>query len=192
MPDGQRDVGCAQPSTHLGPGVCVQHLGPRPALVLRVLAADVTRAAMALRQAGLDLPLAPNTVRLGGVRLLWTGLGEWLLTTLGERLPDGTAIAAALEDIPHLLAEVTDGRTVVTLSGDQARTVLAKGCGLDLHPRAFTTGQCAQTLLARVPVLLFQTSDEPCFELFVDRSLAAYLRDWMAGAAAEFDGTAGA
>jgi sarcosine oxidase subunit gamma len=45
--------------------------------------------------------------------------------------------------------DVSASRAVIELAGAQARAVLAKGCGLDLHPRSFTAGRCAQTVLAR-------------------------------------------
>ncbi|MBP7336005.1 sarcosine oxidase subunit gamma [Niveispirillum sp.] len=186
MPDAQDKVGRARPSIHRFNGLQVEHLGPLPAAMLRVRAVEAARAAAALAPLGLDLPLAPNTVRLGDRRLIWTGPGEWLLMVAEGCLPDLAAIGAALGDIPHLLADITDGREVIALSGGNARTLLAKGCSLDLHPRQFTTGRCAQTLLARVPVLLMQTRDEPRFDLVVDRSLAAYLREWISVAAGGF------
>ena len=186
MPDAQDKVGRAKPSIHRFNGLWVEHLGPQPAAMLRVRAAEAAWVATALAVLGLDLPRAPNTVRLGDRRLLWTGPGEWLLTAAEGGLPDLAAIGAALGDIPYLLADITDGREVIALSGNNARALLAKGCSLDLHPRQFTTGQCAQTLLARVPVLLVQTSDEPRFDLIVDRSLAAYLWDWIGVAAGSF------
>ena len=35
-----------------------------------------------------------------------------------------------------------------------------KGCSLDLHPRSFRPGQCAQTLLARGGIILPDTAKE--------------------------------
>ena len=41
--------------------------------------------------------------------------------------------------------DVGSGYTVLEISGAQAREALARGCPLDLHPRVFKTGQCAQS-----------------------------------------------
>ena len=69
------------------------------------------------------------------------------------------------------------------MSGAGARDLLAAGCGLDLHPRVFGPGRCAQTLLARVPVVLHQLSDAPQYRVLVRRSYARWLVDWMIDAA---------
>ena len=49
---------------------------------------------------------------------------------------------------------------VVRLSGPNARDVLAKGCQLDLHPVAFTTGGCAQTTLFHSMALIHAVADD--------------------------------
>ncbi len=64
--------------------------------------------------------------------------------------------------------------------------MLEKGCGLDLHPRAFTAGCCAQTVFARLPVIIDQISEAPLYRLFVQRSAARWLVDWLIDAAEEF------
>jgi sarcosine oxidase subunit gamma len=76
---------------------------------------------------------------------------------------------------------------VLGLAGPAARDVLAKGCGLDLHPSAFAPGRCAQTLLAQAQIVLEQRSDEPEYHLFVRPSFARYLREWLRQAMHEFD-----
>jgi sarcosine oxidase subunit gamma len=55
--------------------------------------------------------------------------------------------------------------------------LLESGCGLDLHPRAWREGMCAQTLLARGPVLLQERGTAS--RLFVRPSFAGYLVDWL-------------
>src|SRR2546421_267348 len=78
-------------------------------------------------------------------------------------------------------AQVTDlsaSRIIIEIAGPGARALLEKGCGLDLHPRAFTPGCCAQTLFAKLPVILDQTS-AASYRLFVRRSAARWLCDWL-------------
>jgi sarcosine oxidase subunit gamma len=72
------------------------------------------------------------------------------------------------------------------VGGSNARAVLAKGCPLDLHERAFAAGRCAQTLLAKVPVLVHRAGVEPTFEIHVARSFRDYAWVWLQAAASEY------
>ena len=81
------------------------------------------------------------------------------------------------------VVDVSANRTVIELSGPRARELLAHGCSLDLHPRSFGPGDCAQTLLAQTAVILWQTDDAPTFKIFVRASFAAHLTRWLADAA---------
>ena len=113
--------------------------------------------------AGVPLPLQPNRVAsMRLVRTLWLGPDEWLVTA-----PEGVA--------PDLMGRLP-----------RARALLEKGCGLDLHPRAFGPGSCAQTLFAKLPVILDQLSAAPSYRLFVRRSAARWLAEWLIDAALEF------
>jgi sarcosine oxidase subunit gamma len=58
------------------------------------------------------------------------------------------------------------------------RDLLAAGCSLDLHPRAFAPDRCAQTLLARAQVILEQRGED-AFRLHVRGSFAVYLASWL-------------
>lgn len=82
--------------------------------------------------------------------------------------------------------DVSAHRTTLELSGPRARDVLEKGCTIDLHPRAFRAGDCAQTNLARTQVILWQPADDPAYRLLVRASFARYLADWLTDAAAEY------
>ena len=128
---------------------------------------DPAAAAPALR-----LPLEPNRVLTeSGRSALWLGPDEWLVVGEGAadlRLPDGAGS----------LVDLSANRVVLELRGPSARDVLAAGCALDLHPRAFGPGRCAQTLLARANVILEQTAAD-AFRVYVRPSFAGYLRDWL-------------
>ncbi len=64
------------------------------------------------------------------------------------------------------------------------RAPLASCCPLDLHPRAFAVGACAQSLVAKAPVLLQLLDGAPRWRLLVRPSLAAYVVSWLADAIA--------
>ncbi len=138
--------------------------------------------------AGLALPTVPNRFSQdGGRQALWLGPDEWLLVLEDE---DETAAAEGLRQIlagQHVaVTEVGHSRTVFGLSGPRARDVLAKGCPLDLHPRAFGPGQCAQTILARTGMILLQLDGTPSYEINVRRSFAHYAWTWLEDAAREY------
>ncbi|MEY9945218.1 sarcosine oxidase subunit gamma [Kitasatospora sp. GAS1066B] len=137
---------------------------------------------------GSPLPTEPNTVtEAGSLQVLWLGPQEWLV--LG---PDGSGSAtaellrAALADEPGSVVDVSANRTTLELSSPAARPVLEKGCSLDLHPRAFGPGRCAQTLLGKVQVILHQVDAEPTYRLLVRGSFAQYLTDWLLDAMEEY------
>jgi sarcosine oxidase subunit gamma len=138
--------------------------------------------------AGLPLPLEPNRVAtMGAVRVLWLGPDEWLITA-----PEGTApelparLARAVAGQHASLLDLSSSRAVMTISGPKSRALLEKGCGLDLHPRAFSAGHCAQTWFAGVSIILDQLSAAPSYRLFVRRSFARWLCRWLIDAAKEY------
>ncbi len=155
---------------------------------LRLDPTDHDAMAAARGELGFGLPTEPNTVAGGeGVCALWLGPDEWLVTTAGgEEAGLMARLNGALAGHHASVVDVSDARTVIVLRGERARDVLAKGCGLDLHPRVFKPGRCAQTALARASILIHQTSEDPAYDIYVDRSFAQYLWTWLEDAAAEF------
>jgi len=137
----------------------------------------------------LSLPLRPNTVTVEKRRLVcWLGPDEWLVVTApGEQGRVLEALRAALTGQHAAVSDVSGGQTLIESAGPHARDVLAKGCTLDLHPRAFLPGQCAQTLVAQCPVLILRAGTRDAFGLVVRRSFADYLWRWLVDAAQEYD-----
>lgn len=131
------------------------------------------------------LPFEPNRVsEREGIRAIWLGPDEWLIVAAEEKLESLTrGLMHELSGQSLALTDVSEARAVIGLQGPAAREVLSQGMALDLHPRAFGPGQAAQTLLARVPVILHQRTDEPRYDLYVQRSLAEYLWHWLEDAA---------
>jgi sarcosine oxidase subunit gamma len=72
------------------------------------------------------------------------------------------------------------------ISGENAAAVLAKGCTLDLHPKTFHSGQCAQTGLAKASILIGKVDDVPTYDIFIRRSFAEYLALWLQHAGAGY------
>jgi sarcosine oxidase, subunit gamma len=146
------------------------------------------RTPVAAYLAGVPLPLQPNRVAsMRLVRTLWLGPDEWLVTAPAGAAPDLRGrITRALASRQAQVTDLSASRAVIEISGRRARGLLEKGSGLDLHPRAFGPGSCAQTLFAKLPVILDQLSAAPAYRLFVRRSSARWLAEWLIDAALEF------
>ncbi|MFJ6661895.1 sarcosine oxidase subunit gamma [Streptomyces sp. NPDC091377] len=137
----------------------------------------------------LQLPLQPNrVVRAGELTALWLGPDEWLLVgPQGSERDLESRIREAAGDEHVSVTDVSAQRTTLLVTGPRARDLLAHGCPLDLHPRAFGSGRCAQTTLGRTQVVLV-ARDEPRagFWVLVRSTFAGYLADWLLDAATEY------
>ena len=153
--------------------VTVEHLPFLEQVDVRLDAADAVRSPV-------PLPTEPNTAWEEGSRAaLWLGPDEWLV--LGPP-HTGTEIVAELEaafgSIPHSVVDVSANRIALEISGHGAKELLSAGCSLDLDPRGgWIVGRCAQTLLARVPVVLHERPEAA--RVLVRPSFAGYLVDWL-------------
>ena len=138
------------------------------------------------------LPGEPcGSARKGQLAALWLGPDQWLLTCPRDEV--GSLLSAlrdALADVHSAITDVSDARIALRVAGPSARDVLAKGCPLDLHPRAFAAGSCAQSLLAKASVLIHLVDDDqtrgPAFDVYVARSFAHYLWMWLEDAGREY------
>jgi len=169
-------------------GVLIAEQPARAAIALRGDVTDARFSRAVESVTDLKVPSEPNTSVFGLLAsLLWLGPDEWLVTSETQRGDELVArLRQALHGVHAAVTEVGAGRSVFAVSGERARSVLAKGCAIDLHPRAFGSGRCAQTLLAKAAVLLHQRTPEPAFDVYVARSYADYLRGWLDEAAREY------
>ncbi len=137
---------------------------------------------------GFVLPTDPNTAAsAGGRSALWLGPDEWLIVGgEGEESLLTRVLHTALGETFGSVVDVSANRTVIELSGPAARDVLAHGCLVDLHPRDFGTGSCAQTLLAKAQVIVHQVNDAPTFHLYLRTSFAWYAAEWLLDAMTEY------
>jgi len=162
----------------------------RPFLDLAVLRGNARSPdfAKALeRTLGTAPPLAPNTVAHGHRHLLvWMGPDEWWLQSLAPARPElEQTLRPVLQGLSACVVDVSSGYTVLELSGEHARDVLAKGCPLDLHPRVFGPGQCAQSHYFKAGVMV-RALDEGGVEVVVRRSFADYVGRMLLEAGREY------
>ena len=139
------------------------------------------RFLQAIRQTlGQPLPIVPNTFTVGDHTSFWLGPDEWLLATAPGKEKELTVqLEKNLAGQCYSLVDVTGGQLLIRLSGSHVREVLAKGCTLDLHPRIFKAGQCAQTALAKTSMLIALIDETPTFDIIVHRSFAEYAARWL-------------
>jgi sarcosine oxidase subunit gamma len=168
--------------------VTLAELPFRAMIIVRGDAGDGAFISAVRAAAGVELPVTPNTTARGSaVTALWLGPDEWLLTAApGEERVLAAALRAGLAGLTAAVVDVSESRTVIAISGPKARDLIAKGCTLDLHPRIFAAGACAQTGLARTGALIHAVEDTPVFEITVVRSFADYLWVWLTDAAREY------
>ena len=130
---------------------------------------------------GFELPMMPNTTSGGGDRrALWLGPDEWLLVApegQGEALERD--VRDAMAGAVGAIVDVSANRTVLEVGGPGAIELLAQGIPIDLHPRAFRAGQCAQTLLAKAQVIIERPDKGSSFQIYVRSSFACYVADWL-------------
>ena len=138
---------------------------------------------------GATPPTTPNTwVAAGDGRLVWLGPDEWLVTSAGTA-PEAleAELADVLRPVDGVAVDVSAQRIGLRITGARAREVLAKGCAIDLHPRAFGRGSSAQTTLGQAGVILLALGDDgEDFAVLVRSSFAGYLATWLLDAGLEY------
>lgn len=122
----------------------------------------------------LSLPTTPNTtMRAGALTALWLAPASWLVVASDESIAaDFETRRDAINAAGGALFDVTASRVAWTLAGPNAATVLAKGCPLDFHPRAFVDGACAQSVFGHINALFYRRAASSVFTVMVARSLA--------------------
>ena len=171
--------------------VRIRRMAPLPQVDVR---ADPSDEALLDRLAAATTarpPLVPNTVAAaadGEGHWLWLGPDEWLIVGQEGASEDvGRAVEAVLHaaagDAFLATVDVSANRVGLEIAGPGAERLLAFGCSLDLDHPAFGAGQCAQTMVARAGVVLWQVDELPTYRLLVRPSFAAYLQAWLEDAA---------
>jgi sarcosine oxidase subunit gamma len=166
-------------------------LSERPFLELVNVRGD-TRDAAFVRAVesviGCRPPEKANTVARGnGYDVMWLGPDEWLVRSATAHDATRTAplqakLGAAFVGLFASAVDIGSGYTVLEISGTRTREVLSRGCPLDLHPKLFGEGQCAQSHYFKASMTLLPTG-AGSFDIVVRRSFADYFVKIMLDAA---------
>ena len=158
-------------------------------LNLRGKANNTGIQAATLNLLGCELPVEANTkIESGDNRIYWLGPDEWLIvTSTSQQAKLADDLRAALKSVFSSVVDNSSGLTMLEISGDNAASLLASDCPLDLHPRVFKPGQCAQTRLAKAGMTIAPMRDGSGFEVIIRRSFADYIGLWLQDAAVAFE-----
>jgi sarcosine oxidase subunit gamma len=126
----------------------------------------------------LGFPTEPNTATSGGRDVLWLGPDEWLIVGVpGAARAIRDELEASLAGVHRSVVVVSANRAVIELAGPSRHDLLSSACPIDLHPRSWGDGQCAQSVFGAAQVLLHER--EGVTRLFVRPSFAGYVVDLL-------------
>jgi len=145
--------------------------------------------AASLKVLGCEPPTTANTVaEAGDCRIYWMGPDEWLIVTpAGQQSQIKDDLVKALDGVFSAVVDNSSGLTMLHISGGNAAALIASDCPLDLHPREFKPGQCAQTRIAKAGMTISPLADGAGFEVIIRRSFADYLLLWLQESALAFE-----
>jgi sarcosine oxidase subunit gamma len=140
----------------------------------------------AQRRFGVALPTTPNSIaRTDAATALWLGPASWLvLARNASSFTDLEATREALGAAGGAVFDVGASCVAWTIAGVKVRSVLAKSCPLDFHPRAFPAHTCAQSLFGHINALF--VNDSETFTLMVPRSFARDVWHALCTSAAQY------
>jgi sarcosine oxidase subunit gamma len=128
--------------------------------------------------ATLGFPTDPNTATSGGRDVLWLGPDEWLIVGVpGAMTAIRDELEASLASLHRSVVDVSANRAVIELAGPSRHDLLSSACPIDLHPRSWGDGRCAQSVFGAAQVLLHER--EGVTRLFVRPSFADYVVDLL-------------
>ena len=168
--------------------VTLQDRGPTGMITLR---GDLAAPAMAKaldKALGLTVPGIRRVQPAKGVskgQAAWMSPDELLLILpYGQVSSVCASLSASLKAVHHLVADVSDARALITVSGQDAhvREVLAKLAPVDLHPAQFGPGDFRRTRLAQVAGA-FWMPEAGQINVICFRSVAQYVFDLLSAAA---------
>jgi sarcosine oxidase subunit gamma len=135
---------------------------------------------------GVALPDGPRRATRGAVTFAGTGPDQWIASAEGAEAAGFAARLRGRVGPFAAVADQSDARLVLRLSGPRVRDVLAKGIPLDLHPKVFKPGDVANTLAAYVGVQIDMLDAAPTYQVTAPRSMAGTFWSWLSASAAEF------
>lgn len=149
-------------------------------------AADMAKAAKV--RFGVAAPETPAAVGAADATLIWSGPDQFFVLSKGGKhsmdvLAPALSGSASLSDQSH-------ARALISVSGIQARAMLAKLSSIDLHAASFPIGAAAATSMDHTSVTLWRGNDRSdglaVFNVLVFATFAESLWHTMLDSGAEY------
>jgi heterotetrameric sarcosine oxidase gamma subunit len=141
--------------------------------------------------AALGVPLG-RAVRANGTLVAGSGPGEWLAVGAAGRAAElaaslTSAVAGAASELVTVI-DLTHGRALIRLAGDQSAALLAKLCAIDLSDDVTPDGSAFRSSVAAVATDVIRDDHDgrPGYLLHCERSSGQYLFSALLSAGAEF------
>jgi sarcosine oxidase subunit gamma len=127
---------------------------------------------------GMPVPETGHFAQDGDQLLVWQGRDRYFWLTPNASLPE-------VNDV--YITDQTASKTQIRISGDQARTLLARGLPVDLDNGMLAIGEVRMTHINHISVVLLRLPDKegkPIFELWAMRGFAVSLMSFLTTVAA--------
>ncbi len=141
-----------------------------------------------LAHAGREAAVADALSAVENISVRTVSPSDWLAVAHVAEAESIVDSLAAIEGLSFV--EQGDGQVLMTISGPDVRTILAKCLAVDLHPDVFVEGQSGSMMICRVAGNLARVATDT-FEIVVPRSYAGYVFDELREAGREFAMTRG-
>lgn len=139
----------------------------------------------AAKPVGVALPSDTRSASTKGKTWVFKTAPEKFLIVCEQKAKMGEALGKAFKAEQAVVTELGHSRTILRVSGEAARAVLARGVPVDLHPDVFARGAFAQTGIHGVSVLCTRSGPDQ-FDLIVPRNFAVVVFEWLEDTAAQF------
>ena len=161
----------------------ITECGPRGMITLRGDLSSKALQKAACELAGCDFPAKLGITGTHGSGICWMSPDELLILCSYDSAHAATAhLTEALKGTHHLVANVSDARAILSLSGGDPREVLAKLSPANVSPDALKPGTLRRSRLAQVPAA-FWIEDAGTAYVICFRSVAQYVFDILKTAA---------
>ena len=131
---------------------------------------------------------SPNSTKSDNLTIFWMGPDRWWLVGYGGHLCTVNELQINLSTLTATIVKVGESFAAIDVSGPYAKSVLTKGCSIDLDPNHFLVGHVTQTNLAKAQITLHQSNKNE-YKIFVRRSFTEYLWTWLEDASLEYRST---
>ena len=161
----------------------ITECGPRGMITLRGDLSSKALQKAACELTGCDFPAKLGITGTHDSGICWMSPDELLILCPYANAHAATAhLSETLKDTHHLVANVSDARAMLSLTGGDPREVLAKLSPANVSPEAFKPGTLRRSRLAQVPAA-FWIEDAGTAYVICFRSVAEYVFDILKTAA---------